>query len=249
MFMKKFLSLILVLILCLSIAAPGVSYASTIQLSKSKLDLNVGNSYKLRLSVASGTIQWKSSDKLIATVSSNGKVTAVAKGKTTITATVESKKYKCSITVNDPKVDIIYSAYIFDDQSIEEYVKEYKEGNPQYSAVKVYDENHIIVTMLESERLNLIKEINEKLDEVIYDKNYDDVFINIKADKLFQNIKVYADKDKYEDSFSVLGLVLLTGILSDIIQAINFIDVDERDYNLTVIDSVTGEILDQYPGE
>ena len=66
-------------------------------ISDKKLSLKAGESYGLTLK-GNTIAEWKSSDESIATVN-NGTVTALKKGKATITATVGSKKYTCKVTV------------------------------------------------------------------------------------------------------------------------------------------------------
>ena len=67
--------------------------------------LNVGKSVTLTATVtpeeiaADTTITWSSSDEAVATVDSNGKVTAVATGNATITATAGEESATCDITV------------------------------------------------------------------------------------------------------------------------------------------------------
>ena len=67
--------------------------------------LNVGKSVTLTATVtpeeiaADTTVTWSSSDEAVATVDSNGKVTAVATGNATITATAGEESASCDITV------------------------------------------------------------------------------------------------------------------------------------------------------
>lgn len=78
--------------------------AATIKLNKSSASIYVGSTLKLSLSSAKKKVTWSSSDKSIATVSSNGIVTGISKGSTTITATHEKKTYKCKIKVKNPSI-------------------------------------------------------------------------------------------------------------------------------------------------
>ena len=76
-----------------------------VTLSQNEGTLNVGKSVTLTATVtpeeiaADTTVTWSSSDEAVATVDSNGKVTAVAAGNATITATVGEKSATCDITV------------------------------------------------------------------------------------------------------------------------------------------------------
>lgn len=74
----------------------------TPKMSTSKVTLTKGDSTKLKLNGTDQAITWKSSNKNIASVNKNGKVTAKKKGTVTITATVLKKKYTCKVTVKNP---------------------------------------------------------------------------------------------------------------------------------------------------
>ena len=76
-----------------------------VTLSQNKGILNVGKSVTLTATVtpeeiaADTTVTWSSSDEAVATVDSNGKVTAVDTGNATITATAGEESATCDITV------------------------------------------------------------------------------------------------------------------------------------------------------
>ena len=76
--------------------------AANIKISKSKTQLTVGASTTLKMTGTSKKVTWKSNNKSIATVSSSGKVTGKKTGKAVITATVNKKKYTCTVTVVNP---------------------------------------------------------------------------------------------------------------------------------------------------
>ena len=71
--------------------------------------LTVGNSHTIKATVApeevaaETTIEWSSSNEKVATVDENGKVTAIAAGEATITATVGEKSANYEVTVEQPK--------------------------------------------------------------------------------------------------------------------------------------------------
>lgn len=252
--MKRLIAFILLLTLFIPLVSPDQVYgAATIKLNKTKLELHEGETYSLKLKGASGTVKWSSNKKSVATVSSKGKIKAIKKGQAIITATYKNKKYKCTVTViSGKKVDVIFSAYILDDSTIEEYANEYIASSPEFLDVKVYDDQHIKVTMYETDRLKMVKEVNDNLDEyisdILSDDNLKDIFTDMEADNLFQDIKLYTNKATYENSsFSTLYALIYLGILSDVIQAINLVDPSDRICTITVIDDSTGEIL--YPNE
>jgi uncharacterized protein YjdB len=80
---------------------------TSIALNKTSLSLNEGESEQLVVTIipenaTDKSLIWTSSDESIATVDENGKVTAVSKGKATITATAcdgSGKSASCSVTV------------------------------------------------------------------------------------------------------------------------------------------------------
>ena len=79
----------------------GVNAKTTTRLSSKKIVLQVGKTKKLKVKnkPAGVKVVWKSSKKKVATVSKKGKVKAKKPGKTTITAKVGKKKYKCKVIV------------------------------------------------------------------------------------------------------------------------------------------------------
>ena len=73
--------------------------ASNIKLSDTSLVLELGHYKTLKISVTSGKPVWSTGNSWIATVTSGGKVTALAAGTTTITAKVNGKTLTCKLTV------------------------------------------------------------------------------------------------------------------------------------------------------
>lgn len=100
--LSRFLSILLVLVLVLSIFPMQTQAAGKVKLNKSSTTLYVGKTTTLKVSGASKNVKWSSSNKVIATVSSKGKVTARKKGTAIITARVGKKAYKCKVTVKNP---------------------------------------------------------------------------------------------------------------------------------------------------
>ena len=95
-----------------TVKIPTVVKVNSVSLNKNDLALtSKGQNYQLSASVAPSnasnkSVKWTSSNTKVATVSNSGKVTAVANGNTTITATAtdgSGKKDICAVTVNIPK--------------------------------------------------------------------------------------------------------------------------------------------------
>ena len=108
----KFLSVLTVCALALSVfvtlgASTPVSAAKKVRINKTELDLMTGEKAKLKLKngkFAVEDIEWTSSDKAVAKVSSKGKVLGLVRGKCTVTAKVKAtgETYKCKVTVTAP---------------------------------------------------------------------------------------------------------------------------------------------------
>lgn len=79
----------------------------TTALSKSSLTLSLKDSETLSVTNApsGASVTWKSSKTTVASVDSNGKITAVAAGTATITASVNGTELKCEVTVKSPSLN------------------------------------------------------------------------------------------------------------------------------------------------
>lgn len=83
---------------CLAVM-PVQAKAATVKLNSSEKTLVIGKGYQLKVRNTAKSVTWTSGNPRVATVSSDGYVTAKKKGKTTITAKIGSKKLKCKVTV------------------------------------------------------------------------------------------------------------------------------------------------------
>ncbi|MFR5919946.1 glycoside hydrolase family 64 protein [Eubacterium ventriosum] len=104
--MKRILTIVLTLALIVTMMPmnlTNVNARTTTRLSSKKIVLQVGKTKKLKVKnkPAGVKVTWKSSKKKVATVSKKGKVKAKKAGKTTITAKVGKKKYKCRVIVRN----------------------------------------------------------------------------------------------------------------------------------------------------
>ena len=87
--------------------------AATIKISKTKKTIYEGNKYTLKVTGTTKKVKWRSLDKKIAKVNSNGKVTAKKNGKTTIIAKVGKKELangfaKMGISLNPEELEMIW---------------------------------------------------------------------------------------------------------------------------------------------
>ena len=112
---KSLLMLLTALLLFGSVAtvatlttASEVQAASKIGLNKTKLTLVVGKTYTLKTKGTSKKATWTTSKKSVAAISAKKKasvkITAKKVGKSTITAKIGKKTYKCVVTVVNPKI-------------------------------------------------------------------------------------------------------------------------------------------------
>lgn len=100
--MKKLLSLVTAFLLILVLACPVNVQAATVKLSKAKATMEVDSTLKLMLgTIDAAKVSWKSNNTKIVTVAKTGTITAKKEGTATITATYQSKKYTCDVTVVD----------------------------------------------------------------------------------------------------------------------------------------------------
>ena len=92
-----------------------------LSLNEKNLDMERGTTFQLQVMLpeqtASHSIIWTSSDEGVATVDDQGKVTAISKGETSITASAfNGKRVSCSVTVHlapdDDDLDVAYRALL-----------------------------------------------------------------------------------------------------------------------------------------
>ena len=101
--LKKHFSFIIAVLMVISlIIIPRTAQAASVKLNKTKLTMNVGGVYHLKVSGTNKKVTWSSTDSKVASVSS-GKVKAKKTGTATITAKIGSKKLKCQIKIKDQR--------------------------------------------------------------------------------------------------------------------------------------------------
>ena len=71
----------------------------TISLNRTVLVLSIGDKESLKVNGTEETVAWSSSDPTVASVTSSGDVTALAKGNAVITAAVGEESVACTVTV------------------------------------------------------------------------------------------------------------------------------------------------------
>ena len=113
--LKKGFAVILIFVLSISMVPTiNVSAAKKVKLNKNKATIYVGKTISLKLKNNKKKIKWSSSNKKVATVNNKGKVKGKKAGRTTITAKVGKKKYKCKVLVKRKKKNTISEVSIKD---------------------------------------------------------------------------------------------------------------------------------------
>lgn len=106
-------------------ASAYITIQNTITLNKTSYTIYTGQkntTYKLKATASpKGTVTWKSSNKKVATVDKNGKITPKKKGTVDITATANGVSATCQVTVKKPSLQLPSQAtfYIKNPQKLE----------------------------------------------------------------------------------------------------------------------------------
>lgn len=108
--MKKQISILLTTMILSLLFGSMTVYAAGFSISESKATLNIGDSIDLDVTGTDKAPKWTSYNVNIATVNQDGEVTAVRKGKTTISARIGLTYKKCTVTVVDSSIKLNKSA-------------------------------------------------------------------------------------------------------------------------------------------
>ncbi len=97
---------LLLLLIVAGVVLFKLFYVESIELSESELELLVDETASLTYTIdpssaENADVKWSSSDKDVAVVSKNGKVTAIGAGECTITVEAQGKEATCEVTVID----------------------------------------------------------------------------------------------------------------------------------------------------
>ena len=105
--MKKLLTRLFIAMLILTFTPTMNTQAKTkIKLNKTKISLQRGKTYTLKVKGTKKKVKWSSNKKTIATVTRKGKVTAQKPGTAVITASCGEYKVTCKITVKNPSLKL-----------------------------------------------------------------------------------------------------------------------------------------------
>lgn len=110
-----------------------ITVKNPIKLNKTKVTLNKGKTYTLKVTGTKKKVTWSSSNKKVATVNSKGKVTAKKKGTVTIIAKADGLTVKSKVTVKNPSKSIAVDMLSLDITSVT-----LKKGNTYKMKVTVF---------------------------------------------------------------------------------------------------------------
>ena len=109
--MKKLLTRLFIAMLILTFTPTMNTQAKAkIKLNKTKISLQRGKTYTLKVKGTKKKVKWSSNKKTIATVTRKGKVTAQKPGTAVITASCGEYKVTCKITVKNPSLKLTKSS-------------------------------------------------------------------------------------------------------------------------------------------
>lgn len=126
-------SLLYTFLLMVMLLAIPTQASAAVKISKKSVTLIKGQTTTLKITGTKSKVTWSSNKKTVAVVSAKGKVTAKNKGTAKITASVNGKKFVCSVTVeNSSSID---KTCIFKGNKVSIYVTKLAESG---NSIKVY---------------------------------------------------------------------------------------------------------------
>lgn len=247
--MKKALSIILVFILISYLTTPQTVYAATVKINRSKVELCVGDSTTLKLIAASGTIKWVSSDKKVASISKTGKLTAIAPGIATITASNNKKEYKCTVTVKDTTVTVTISGLLNKFNETAEFL-----NGIDYLKIVENEDDTITYTMTKDQQkaiLTFIKDyFMKEIDEALYSDTYEGYTKTYTISDDVSIFDVYVDKEKYlsmEPNYVAFEpTVLMLMLLYSSYLEYSGIKEEDAQFKIHIYDYDTDELIDGF---
>lgn len=138
-----------------------VKKQKTITLDKTTYEMKVNDTFTLTVSDGSDTApkaDWTSSDKTVAAVDSNGKVTAVKKGTAKITAKVEDAEASCVITVTENPKNITLNKTSHEMKTGETFTLTVSDGSDTAPKADWTSSDKAVATVDSSGKVTAVKE-------------------------------------------------------------------------------------------
>ncbi len=195
--MKKIISLLLIAVLCF--ASVPTTASAAVKINKKSITLDVGGTTTLKITGTSKSVKWTSSDKDVATVTSKGKVEGISGGSAVITATVNKKKYNCSVKVNGD-INISVSSFYLNSNTIDLNAiatdNNAKDINASVTGGLSYN-------ISADNNLRLLSAYKDNMDKLLSDIAFE---VNYSDD--LKTFNVYVDKNKFTDTDAFVALSL-----------------------------------------
>ncbi len=146
---KKIFIAVLVAMLTLTGVVALLPQTTEVVLAKTNhqyenLELEVGQSKKLKVNGASKMLKWSSSDPSVATVNKKGKVTAVSKGLATIIGKTKGIRYTCFLTVGPIEITLDNT---YAEIGIGETITLTAKTDPEFDTIKWSSSNNSVATV------------------------------------------------------------------------------------------------------
>lgn len=150
----------------------------------------------------------------------------------------------------DP-IQVIFTMTSLDDTTVEEFVAGLQAQNP-YTEYAVYDDAHYSAMVSFADYAQQHQNVNDTdyVDNVVRNlltnEAYGGAFVSIEYDEKFQDISLYVNREIFDANrdLYIYGSLYSMVMFSDICQAYNGIAPDAREFNLTYIDSATGQAIE-----
>ena len=180
--------IVIIIGMCFSITAYG---ASEPKLNKTSLTLAIDESYPLVLKNADEDVEWFSSNKSIAKVDSEGVVTGLKSGTTTIIATYDGKEYECSVKVLKYRVKVKNTTMIVGDTQKASLIGTYDDT----AKIKWSSSDKTIATVSSNGKITAVSDGKVKIYAHIDGKKYSKTIkivdgVNVSLNKSSASIKV-----------------------------------------------------------
>ena len=140
-------------------------YATEVKLNKSSISIIVGGTYSLTATIVpsnatNNNVTWTSSNKSVATVDSNGKVTAKKEGTATVYAKTSNNKIAtCEVKVTTVKIESITfntSNTILEKGKTKTVKVSIKPNNASYTSIKYSSSNNSVATIDQNGKITAV---------------------------------------------------------------------------------------------
>jgi hypothetical protein len=236
---KRITAISLILLLLVSSYHINTISAATVKINKTTLSMLVGEKSTLSITGTSKKVTWSTSDKNIASVNSNGKVSAIAPGKATITGKIGTKKFTCKITVKKDKTVTVTVTNLLTG-SISDYL-----STLDIAKTVVNDDYTTTYTFNQSTQ-KLILSYLKKMINTIELSELPSYYTEYKINKDMTTINLTLDQDEYNQNKSNDSTILTFFIIGAGYQQFQGLSDDDINVRIKLIDKTTRKVFKTY---